>query len=267
MAEEDTKDWREQHLPEEMRGEASLKDIPDVPALAKSYIHAQGMVGADKVVIPGADASDEERSAFFTKLGRPETEDKYEIQNPENMPKDFPLSKELVKGFRTIAHKTGLTMAQVKDIYNWRINSDITAFNNAKAATEEAVASATRQMRTAWGAAFDTKVDSVETVINTYATEEEKNYLKETGVNNDPRFISFMGKVAENFSEATLYGDGHKRFDVLTPEIAQARIAELKGNKEFMAQYQNKDASIRAEAVKRMEGLYILAYPTSEKPK
>lgn len=257
-------DWKEQ-LPEDVRGDASLKDIADVPGLAKSYIHAQGMVGADKVVIPKDGASDEEVAAFYTKLGRPETADKYELKNPDTMPEDFPLSEELVKGFREIGHKTGLTQGQVKDIYDWHLNGEITAFNDAKRTNEEAVASATRQLRTDWGKAFDTKVNQVETMINTYGDDDLKNYLKETGVNNDPRFIRFLGKVAENFSEDTLRGDGRRGFDVMTPEGAQARIAELKGDKDFMARYQNKDVSIRTEAVKRMQELYASAYPTKEK--
>jgi len=257
-------DWKEQ-LPEDMRGDASLKDIADVAGLAKSYIHAQGMVGADKVVIPKDGASDEEITAFYTKLGRPETSDKYELKNPDNMPENFPLSEERVKAFRENAHKLGLSAKQLSGQYTWYMEDEIKQYNDAVRENEEAVASATKQLRTDWGKAFDTKFNQIETMINTYGDEELKNYLKETGINNDARFIRFLGKVAENFSEDTLRGTGRREFDVLTPEAAQARIAELKGDKDFMARYQNRDATIRAPAVKRMQELYSFAYPTSEK--
>lgn len=263
MTEEIT-DWKEQ-LPEDMRGDVSLKDIADIPALAKSYIHAQGMVGADKVVIPKDGASDEEMTAFYTKLGRPETSDKYEIKNPDNIPEGFPLSEDLVKGFRENAHKLGLSSKQAGDLYTWFLNDEIKVFNDAKRENEEAVASATKQLRTDWAKAFDTKVSQIETMINTYGDDDLRNYLKETGVNNDARFIRFLGKVAENFGEDTLIGKGHAEFGVMTPEAAQARIAELKGDKDFMARYQNRDVTIRKEAVKRMQELYEFAYPTSEK--
>ena len=64
-------DWRNA-VDEGLRGDASLADITDINGMVKSYIHGQKMVGADKIVIPGEDASDDERGAFFTKLGRPD---------------------------------------------------------------------------------------------------------------------------------------------------------------------------------------------------
>ena len=41
-------DWRDS-IPEEIRGHSSLAHINDIGALAKSYLHAQQMVGAEKV--------------------------------------------------------------------------------------------------------------------------------------------------------------------------------------------------------------------------
>ena len=41
-------DWRSS-IPEEIRGHKSLDHINDVGALAKSYVHAQSMIGADKI--------------------------------------------------------------------------------------------------------------------------------------------------------------------------------------------------------------------------
>lgn len=258
---DDNTDWKEQHLPEEMRADPSLKDIADIPALAKSYIHAQGMVGADKVVIPKDGASDEEWTAFYTKLGRPETSDKYEVKNPENMPEDFPLSEELVKGFLETCHKLGLTPAQVTGVYDWFLNDEIKVFNDARRENEEAVASATKELRSNWGKAFDTKYNQIETMIDTYGDDDLKSLLKGTGVNNNAHFIRFLGKIAENFAEDTLVGKGGTSFGVMTPEAAEARIAELWADRDFMARYQNKDGKIRAVAVNRMAELHSIAYP------
>ena len=43
-------DWRST-LPDDIKADESLKHIQDVPSLAKSYIHAQKMVGSDKISI------------------------------------------------------------------------------------------------------------------------------------------------------------------------------------------------------------------------
>ena len=39
-------------LPEDLRGEPSLRNFTDVGALAKSYTHAQRMIGGDKIGKP-----------------------------------------------------------------------------------------------------------------------------------------------------------------------------------------------------------------------
>ena len=52
-------DWRAS-LSDDIRNDPSLASIQDVNGLAKSFIHGQRMVGADKVVIPKDDASPDE---------------------------------------------------------------------------------------------------------------------------------------------------------------------------------------------------------------
>ena len=44
-------DWK-QSIPEDIRADKSLESIKDVGSLAKSYIHAQKLVGSDKIPIP-----------------------------------------------------------------------------------------------------------------------------------------------------------------------------------------------------------------------
>ena len=73
-------DWRTS-IPEEIRGHKSLEHIQDVGALAKSYVNAQSMIGADKVAIPGKHATDEDWGEVYRRLGRPDTPDGYELNN------------------------------------------------------------------------------------------------------------------------------------------------------------------------------------------
>ena len=57
-------DWRAS-LSDDIRNDPSLASIQDVNGLAKSFIHGQRMVGADKVVIPKDDASPDEMNDFY----------------------------------------------------------------------------------------------------------------------------------------------------------------------------------------------------------
>ena len=52
-------DWRSM-ISEDLRGDTSLQHIGSIDAMAKSYINAQKMVGADKVAIPGSWGTDED---------------------------------------------------------------------------------------------------------------------------------------------------------------------------------------------------------------
>ena len=56
-------------LPEELQNEPSLKNFSDAGQLAKSFIHAQRMVGQDKMAAPNNNFTDEDWKETFTKLG------------------------------------------------------------------------------------------------------------------------------------------------------------------------------------------------------
>ena len=63
-------DWRSE-IPEEIRSHKSLETIQDIPSLAKSFVNAQSMIGADKVALPGKHATDDDWNVVYDRLGRP----------------------------------------------------------------------------------------------------------------------------------------------------------------------------------------------------
>ena len=56
---EQIQNWKDS-LPEELKAEKALESIQDIPGLAKSYIHAQKMIGSDKIPVPNKFATDED---------------------------------------------------------------------------------------------------------------------------------------------------------------------------------------------------------------
>ena len=70
--------WRDS-LSDDIRGDASLENINDINSLAKGYVHAQRMVGADKIALPGKYATEDDWQQVYTKLGRPESPENYEL--------------------------------------------------------------------------------------------------------------------------------------------------------------------------------------------
>tara|TARA_R100001440_G_C2477036_1_gene112701 strand:+ start:346 stop:702 length:357 start_codon:yes stop_codon:yes gene_type:complete len=88
------------HIDETIRDDPSLSTYKDINGMAKSLINAQKMVGADKVAIPGKYTTPEEMDSFYSKIGRPETADGYELSSNEV------IGDEGVTFFRELAHKT-----------------------------------------------------------------------------------------------------------------------------------------------------------------
>ena len=97
------------HIDETIRDDPSLSTYKDINGMAKSLINAQKMVGADKVAIPGKYTTPEEMDSFYSKIGRPETADGYELSSNEV------IGDEGVTFFRELAHKNGLTQTQAKN--------------------------------------------------------------------------------------------------------------------------------------------------------
>ena len=77
-------DWKNA-LPDDVKTDPSLADIKDVGGLAKSYIHAQKMVGTDKISLPTENATPEEMSTFYDRLGRPKEYEFSKAELPEGM--------------------------------------------------------------------------------------------------------------------------------------------------------------------------------------
>ena len=111
-----TNDWKNS-LPEDLRSNASLQNINDIPSLAKSYVHAQSLVGADKIVIPKDGASPEEWNSFWKKVGRPDDAKSYGLNKPENFPEQI-YDPKMLEHMQSIFHESGLTSKQAETLYN-----------------------------------------------------------------------------------------------------------------------------------------------------
>ena len=100
-------DWRDA-IGEDIRHDPSLQSIKDVGNLAKSYVHAQRMVGRDKIALPGESGTPEEWSDFDARSGRPSEAANYDLST--NIPKGLESDNDasVIEGFKEAAHAAGL---------------------------------------------------------------------------------------------------------------------------------------------------------------
>jgi len=251
-------DWRS-GIDQEIAGDPSLADIKDLNGLAKSYINAQKMVGADKVVLPGPDASPEEMSEFYTRLGRPESYDFDKVELPEG----FEHSEPMDQAMKTLMHETGLTNAQANKLYSGYLQYLGNEYKEAVSGNEQARSEWQVQLKKDLGKAFDESVDLSQRAAKELGGDELLKWFDETGQGDNPMFVKLFAKVGKMMSEAGAEPGEVKSFE-LTPEAAEQEIARLQRDPNFMNQYTDKEAQGHAEAIKKMEYLYGYAYPENE---
>ena len=264
-------------LPEDIRGEASLRDFKDMSALAKSYVNAQKMLG-NSIRIPGADASDEVKNEFYQKmmsvpgvmrapdphnpeavdqiysqLGKPKTSDAYRLELPEGVQ----LAEADIKSFNEQAHALGLTQKQYEGIMQTYVGNEIASIeaSNAERADGEA------QLRQMWGPEFNQRLEAAKVVAKAYGEKypDAMEMLKNSPAGNNPVILSMMAELAPIFQERGAIGGTSKFQFGTSSEEAAAQLKEIESNMDH-PYYKSSDPS-HAEAKARVKALYQIVYP------
>jgi len=242
---------------ESIREDPSLADIKDITGLAKSYIHAQKMVGADKIVLPTETAEPEEWDNFYNRLGRPE---KYEITTPK-LPEGIEQDEPMGEALNALMHKAGLTNAQAQALHDGYWEQVTNQFNEHSKEQELQLADWDKEIRQDFGKAYDERIDMAQRAVREFGGEELKKFLENTGQGNNPLLIKMFAKIGEKMSEANPeLGQGENQF-LMTPDQARQEIARLQRDGNFMKQYHDKESDGHPEAIEKMQRLFNFAYP------
>ena len=232
MSEETTQDTGSQEasvgffnsLPEDLRAEPSLRHFTDPVSLAKSYVHAQRMIGADKIPLPGKSATDDEWRQVYKRLGAPDSAKGYDFKVSPDSINDFELD-----AFRTAAFEAGLNSKQAGRIAQF-MEGTVT---QSRAAMEEG-ADAVRyegeqELRQEWGQAFDQQVQLAHKAAVTFlgGTELLDNVELADGrlLGDHPEIVKMFANLAREIGEDNLLGDASEL--VMTPAEAQSQISEM----------------------------------------
>lgn len=246
-------------LVEEYRNNPSIAPIKDINSMVKSFLHAQSMVGANKVVIPGKNATKEEFDAFYAAIGRPESPEAYSIPKVEDQKSfDFQANKE----FREAMWGLGVPDTAAKGIYDYLVK---VAENEFKTMNDTMVAEKAKvetELKAEWGAAYQQNMAMALRLVDAFADEKAKEALKgELGSNQD--LIRMFAKIGSMAMEDNALGLGGDRGGMMTPAEAKAKADGIKRDKTHP--YHNASAPGHMEAVREMQSLYEMMYP--EEPK
>lgn len=254
-------DWKAS-LDESLRSDPSLADIKDVSGLAKSYIHAQKMVGRDKVAIPQEGAAPDEWAAFYDRLGRPA---EYELNKGDlTLPENVQVNEATEQAMLKIFHEAGLTNAQANAIYNGYMQQLVGDVEGANKARESQQADWHAELQKDFGKAFEQQVDMAQRAAREFGGEDFLKWLDTTGMGDNPMFVKMFAKIGKSMSESTAdTGTGTNSF-ALTPDAARQEIARLQRDPTFMKQYSSTEMDGHNEAIAKMQSLFQYAYPDLE---
>lgn len=252
-------------LPETLRSEPSLQSFKDVGGLAKSYVEAQKLIGANRVAIPGEKASQAEWEAFYNKIGRPESVDKYErfeLKDEKGnvlFKGDDKEHTELMKFF----HSVGLTNRQAKAIQEYSAKYFHGKQSESSAAAAAASNAEIQKLREAWGDKFDVNVDTARAVIKKFGgdeAEEITKFLDSSGLGNNVPLIKLLNSIGSSILEDR-GNRGGGDLDLNDKSRAMNEIATLKGDKNFQEALNSAQHPGHQEAVNRWMNLFKIAYP------
>jgi hypothetical protein len=103
---------------------------------------------------PGETATADEWNAFYSKMGRPETADKYELKlDASTVPEGFPYDEKSAIEFRNWAHEAGLNPKQAQTLHDKYIAHQAGGFTQSVAAVGQKADAAHLAIVGKWGSA------------------------------------------------------------------------------------------------------------------
>jgi len=194
--------WRD-GISSENRDHGSIKDFKSVDELAQSHIHAQKRLGSS-VQVPGELATQDDWNKFYSKVGRPEQAENYDFSTVK-APKDFTIPDEMINGFRTAAHTSGLNQKQASVLMDWYARTSEAQIAAAQKQNAEAKQVAAERLREDWGGDYDRHTQSVSVALNRFFPEHLRDQVMEVALTNAD-FAKAIADIGSRMGEDTTAG-------------------------------------------------------------
>jgi hypothetical protein len=187
-------------LPKEFQDNAAqYANFKDLPSLLKSYSHAQKMLGgkANAVQIPGEDATPEERTEFFKKLGVPEDVKDYTIK-PANLPEGMDWDTDAIAKFNAVAHANGVTPKAMEQIVSAYAEYQAAEMEKAAVASKAANDANRKALADEWGSKYDSNLALAKRAAQSVGAD-----LNSPGF-GDPQVVKAFQRLAAHISDDRL---------------------------------------------------------------
>lgn len=210
-------------LDEQYRNEPMFRHITSVNDMAKGYMNAQRMVGADKIALPGKSATPDEWREVYTRLGAPTDASGYEFEG------DSPLQDDYMNSFREHALKAGLNPSQANEMMNF-VRGTVDGMNQGlEQSADEARYAGEQELRQEFGQAFEQRIEmaqmAAQNLLGGTQMFDEIQLSDGRMLGDHPDIIRMFSNLASAIGEDNLAGETTEL--IMTPEEASRQIAEM----------------------------------------
>lgn len=190
------------------------------------------------VALPTEKSSPEEIAAFYSKLGRPESADKYglTLDNDEN--------GENAKAFSEAAFKAGLTKTQAEAVA--KASNDFVA--QKMEAYRQEQDKQMKDLQAAWGADYQKNTEIARQAARQFGLGKETLVRMESAMGSKA-LMEFMHQIGSALADPNIKGAGSGAnpagAKTYTREEAAAKMKELQADRAFGAKFMANDPAAR----------------------
>jgi hypothetical protein len=188
-----------------------LKKFDSVAAMGKGYVNLEQSYGKSVKIPEEGDVDG--FNELYTKLGRPETEDKYEIEAVEG----FDMTGEVMTAVKSAAHMQGLNPKQLNGVAGAYMRGVKAQQEAAQKEIDAKNAERWANYKVEWG---ETKTaENIELAKRVIRDAPElEGIITEEMVESDPLFVSLMSRLMRKSMDDTLVTGGQGGEDDYRPQ-------------------------------------------------
>ena len=211
-------------IPDEYKEDKALANFQDMNQFVKSYLHAQKMVGLDKIPVPNKYATDEDWKEVYKRLGAPETPDQYKYK----FAKDQKVDEASLKAFNEVAQQNGLMPKQAENIVKFYNELNQQSVNQEASKIDAARLESETVLKTEYGSEYNKRLDQAKRLASqTLGQDFLNNTILKNGskLGDNVSLKKAFSALADKLSEDEIVkGEGT---DYMSAKEIQKQIDEL----------------------------------------
>lgn len=214
--------WTAQ-LEADLQKNERLTQFENISEMGKALLNTEGKL-ENALFMPGEDATDEDRASFYSKLGVPETADKYQLDKPEGIPDEY-FDEQAAEGFKQLAHENKLSETQAKQLHDWYWGKVKEGHEQQAQATEKAI----NDLKSEWsGDAFKENTELAHRAFKEFGGEEAQEFIEKSVVDgvalgNHPMFLKLFAAIGKEVGGDRIGGDRDHSLDAIQSDEEQAK--------------------------------------------